>query len=321
MKGTPSACACMVAALARCTLAPRTCLQELRRLELREPLEPEAPHQTHPLHVGDQRHGLADERELLRTRRQREEDRKIRAGADHVAQQPHAVLVRPLEVIDEERDGPAARQRPHGHGGEVEHAQELLVRGQRLERRIVPTRDRVQHLLERLVRAVPVALEGRRRGEDAARDQERPPDLLVGGDGDRREALRCGQLRRREQEPRLADARLALERQRRQPPRLGGGELLTDRAELDLPPDHGSRDAASVQRQRRDGRHRDRGSQGLVHAHKLRESPRTVGSSKAPLKNQVLQTRGPTGLGEATLYGRGRRSQAPVVSSRRRSRC
>ena len=88
------------------------------------------------------------------------------------------------------------------------------------------------------------------RGEDPAREEKRAPDLLVGRCSERREAFGRRELRRRDEQPRLADAGLALERERRQPPGLGGCELLPDRAELDLPPDHGAGGPPDVEGQR-----------------------------------------------------------------------
>ena len=58
MNATPSACACIVAALESVDPPAEDLLDELRRLQLREPFELEAAHQPHSLHVGDQRDGL-----------------------------------------------------------------------------------------------------------------------------------------------------------------------------------------------------------------------------------------------------------------------
>ena len=93
-----------------------------------------------------------------------------------------------------------------------------------------------------------VPLHGR-RGEDPAGEEKRAPDLLVGGRRQRREAFGRRSLRRGDEEPRLADAGLTLERERRQPPGPGRGELLPDRAELDLPPDHGAGSPPDVEGQ------------------------------------------------------------------------
>ena len=56
-------------------------------------------------------------------------------------------------------------------------------------------------------------------------------------------------LRRGDEQPRLADAGLTLERERRQPSGPGRRELLPDRAELNLPPDHGPRCPPDVEGQ------------------------------------------------------------------------
>jgi hypothetical protein len=113
-----------------------------------------------------------------------------------------------------------------------------VVRREGFERRIVPARDRVEDALDRLTRAVAVGLVRRRGREDAPSEQEGALDLLVGRHGKRREAFGRGELGRRDQEPRLADAGLALERQGCQPSGPRKGKLLPDRAELDLPSDH-----------------------------------------------------------------------------------
>ena len=79
----------------------------------------------------------------------------------------------------------------------------------------------------------------RDRREQAAREEERPADLLVGRDRDAREPARRREFDRGEQQPCLADARLALEGHRGQSAgRLA--ELLRDRLELGAPTDDGS---------------------------------------------------------------------------------
>jgi hypothetical protein len=102
-------------------------LDELCRLQLREPLEPEAAHHAHPLHVGDERHGLADLGQFFRASGEPEKDRQVGVGADDVAEHPHAVLVGPLEIVDEQCDRLRGRQRADGNGGQIEHAKELVI--------------------------------------------------------------------------------------------------------------------------------------------------------------------------------------------------
>ena len=137
-------------------------LDELGRLQLREPLEPEAAHHAHALHVGDERHGLCDLGQFLGARCEPEEDGEVGVGADDVAEHPHAVLVGPLEIVDEQCYRLRFGQRADGDGGEVEHAQELLIRGEGVERRIVSTRDGIDDPLELLPCSVgPVPPHGR----------------------------------------------------------------------------------------------------------------------------------------------------------------
>jgi hypothetical protein len=133
-------------------------LNEFGRLQLREPFELEAAHHSHPLHVRDERYGLVDHSELVPARREPEEDRQIRVRANDVAEHPHAVLVSPLEVVDEHSQGSCSGQRPDGDGGEIEYAQELLIRREALQRWVVPTRDCVEHPLQLLLCAVPLLL-------------------------------------------------------------------------------------------------------------------------------------------------------------------
>ena len=137
-------------------------LHELGRLQLREPVEPEAAHHAHALHVGDERHRFVDLGQLLGARREPQEDGEVGVGADDVAKHPHAVLVGPLEIVDEQRYRLRLGQRADGDGGEIEHAKELLIRGERVERWIVPTRDGIDDPLELLPCSVgPVPPNGR----------------------------------------------------------------------------------------------------------------------------------------------------------------
>ena len=241
-------------------------LRELGRLQLREPFEPEAAHHAHALHVGDERHGFRDLGQLLGACREPQEDGEVGVGADDVAQHPHAVLVGPLEIVDEQRYGLGLGQRADGAGGEIEHAQELLIRGERVERGIVATRDGIDDPLELLSCSVGAVPPNGRRGEDPAGEEKRAPDLLVGHRRQRHEAFGRRSLRSGDEQPRLADAGLTLERERRQPPGPGRRELLPDRAELDLPPDHGAGRPPDVEGQRRHrGRGRIEGSLGVMH--------------------------------------------------------
>ena len=90
--------------------------QEVARVRLREPVELEAAHDAHAAHVGDQVHRLGDDRELLGTDREHQEDRARPVGADHVPQQAEAVLVRPLEIVDQHGERPFGGQGAEGDG-------------------------------------------------------------------------------------------------------------------------------------------------------------------------------------------------------------
>ena len=127
MNGTPSACACIAAALDGVDRTAEDLLQQLARLRLREPVELEPPDEADASHVGEQVDGLGDERELLGPDREHQEDRARRVGADDVAEQPQAVVVGPLEVVDQHGERPLGGQVPDGDGAEVERAQEPAV--------------------------------------------------------------------------------------------------------------------------------------------------------------------------------------------------
>ena len=101
--------------------------QELARVGLREPVELQAAHDPHATHIGDQVHGLGDDRELLGTDREHQEDRARAVGADHVAQQAEAVLVRPLEVVDQDGERAFGRQGTERDGAQVERAEQAAV--------------------------------------------------------------------------------------------------------------------------------------------------------------------------------------------------
>ena len=129
-------------------------LDELSSFQLREAFQLEPAHHPHSLHVGDEGHALVDFGKPLRARREPQEDGQVGVGADDVAEHPHAVLVGPLEVVDEKRYGVGGSQRPDGHGGEIENSKELVIRSESLECRVVPARDGIENPLELLSRAV-----------------------------------------------------------------------------------------------------------------------------------------------------------------------
>ena len=225
------------------------------RLGLREPVDPHAPDQSHPIHVGDQVHRLGHERELLGADREQQEDRAAGDRAHHVSEQPQAVVVAPLEIVDQDRQRRGGRDGAERDGAQIEGAQQPAIGGQRREAGVVLARHRVEAPRDGLadLGAVPGCRRGGRRSHDRAREQERAAELLVGGDGDRREPGLGRHLPGGQQQARLADAGLALERQPREPAGRGRGELLPDRVLLGAAPDDRARGPPDVQRHRREG--------------------------------------------------------------------
>ncbi len=212
--------------------------QELARLGLREPVELEVSDHTDPTHVGEQVHGLAHGRELLGPDREHQEDRARAIRADHVAEEAQAVLIRPLEVVDQDGERALGGQGPEGDGAEVEGAEQAAVGRERGQPGVILPRHRVQAARERVGhRSVVRRAEGLRRAEDRPGDQERTPELFVGGDGDRGEAVGRRPFGRRDQQPRLADPRLTLHGEPDQPAGTGRRQLLRDRLQLRRPPD------------------------------------------------------------------------------------
>ena len=126
-----------------------------------------------------------DRVELVRPDREEQEDRPVGVAADDVAEHSQRVVVRPLDVVDEQGERADVGDGADGHAREVEGAQELGVRREALEAGLVATGHRVDDaayggLSRRPGRRVP----DRGRREEAARDEERAADLLVGRDGD-----------------------------------------------------------------------------------------------------------------------------------------
>ena len=254
MNGTPSACACITAAPDASTGPPSTCARNSRvavcekRSSFRRRTTPIAAH------VGDQVHGLVDDRELLGTDREHQEDRARTVGADHVAQQAEAVLIRPLQVVDQDREGSLGGQCPVGDRAEVERAEQPAVGSERGEPWVVLSRHRVQAAGDRLggLRIVSGA-SGLGRAEDGPGDQERAPELLVGRDGDRGEAIGRRLLGRGDEQPCLADPGLTLHGETDEPAGAGRRQLLGDRPELGRPPDHVAGRPVNVEGHRREG--------------------------------------------------------------------
>ena len=142
--------------------------------------------------------------------------------------------------------GPMRRELLDRDAGEVEGPQELGLRRQALEPRLVAAAQGLDHPAHRHLGPRPDGrLADRAVAEQAPRDEERPADLLVRGDRHRRESRRRGELRGLDKKARLADARLTLERDRGQPA-LGLANALLDRRQLDAPPDDRAGRAAQL---------------------------------------------------------------------------
>ncbi len=225
-------------------------LEQLRRLDRGEPSEPQPPKEAHPLHVGHEVHGLGDGRELVRPDRHEQEDGPIGIAADHVAEQPERVVVGPLDVVDEQRERPDGGERRDRNAREIEGPEELGVRRECLVAALVPPGDGLDHPPDGALRRRPGGrVPDRARREQAPREEERAPDLLVGRDRDAGEAPSGGELGGRKQEPCLADARLALHGHRGEAA-AGLGQLLGDRLELGAPADDGAGGTAQLDRER-----------------------------------------------------------------------
>ena len=250
MNGTPSDWACIAAAEAASTGPPRTRFRSSAVSTDAEPAGSQPPDEAHPLHVGDEVHGLGDRRELVRPDRQEQEDRPIGVAPDDVAEEPEGVVVGPLDVVDEQRERADPGERRDRDARQVESPQELGVRRQALEPALVTPGDGLDDSPDRRLggRARGRVADGARR-EQAPRDEERPADLLVGRDGDAREPARRCEVGGGEQQARLADARLALEGHRREAAgRLA--QLLGDRVELSAPSDDRAGRAAELDGER-----------------------------------------------------------------------
>ena len=200
-------------------------LQQRLGLGLAEAVQAQTPDQPDALHVGDEVDRLGRERELLGTDREHEEDRARGVGAYEVAEQPQAVVVGPLEIVDEDRDRFVAR-------GRIATAPRSSVRSSlasggrgRESGSSCPVIASVHRASEASAGAGGGS-DSLGRPDDRACHQERTAELLVAGHADRREPLGRRRLAGREQKPRLADPRLALQRHADEPARGGGGQLL-----------------------------------------------------------------------------------------------
>ena len=161
------------------------------------------------------------------------------SAADDVAEETHAVLVGPLQVVEEDRQRADRGELGDRDGGEVIGAQQLLRGRQLRERWIVTSRQRVDRATHR-------RLGGGRPGRDlldlaatqeGPGEHERPSQLLVRGQRERSEALALGELARGHEEACLADAGLALDAHAGQPAPGRRRQLLADRGHLGRPAD------------------------------------------------------------------------------------
>ena len=109
--------------------------------------------------------------------------RLVGVAADDVAKEAQAVLVGPLEVVEEDRERAHRGQLGDGHGGKVVGAKELLVRREARERRVVPAGERVERAPHgRSGRGGAGQLLDGPASEDRAGEQEGTAQLLVRGD-------------------------------------------------------------------------------------------------------------------------------------------
>ena len=227
-------------------------LQQLGALDLREPVRPQSPNHPEALHVRDEVHRFRDEREFLGPDRGHQEDWARRVGAHDVAEEPQAVVVRPLQVVEQQGDRSFRGEGTHGHGAEVERPQQLLVGREAGQGPVLVALEGVRTSLQGLGGCgLRRRLPGGRRGHDRTREQEWTADLLVGRHHDRGEPPLDGDLLGGEQKPSLADPRFALDGERGESPALRHRQLLADRGLLRLPTDDRAGGAPHVQGKRR----------------------------------------------------------------------
>ena len=232
-------------------LSSEDLLEELRGLHDGEPRELQPPDHAHPFHVGDQRHRLRERGELLRPDREHHEDRARPLGPDDVPEETQAVLVRPLHVVDQQRERLFGRECTDGHGREVERAEQPLVGGHACERGVVTAAERRARREDRLLRrGAAHRLDHLRRADDRPRQEERAAELLVRSHRDREEPAGLGALPRRQEEPCLPDPGLALDGQGAQPSAFGDADRVLDRGELGRSPHHGAAGAMLEETQR-----------------------------------------------------------------------
>ena len=118
-------------------LAAQELPEELRGLDLGEAANPQPPDHAGPFHVGDQSHGFGDEGDLLGSNGRHQEDGTRDGRSDHVAKEPEAVVVSPLEIVYQQGNRTLAGERLDGHGGQVEGPKQLPVGGEAVQAGIV----------------------------------------------------------------------------------------------------------------------------------------------------------------------------------------
>ncbi len=205
--------------------------QQLSGLDLCEAREAQAPHQPEPFHVREERRRLGHTRWRVRAHRENEKDRAGGGGPNEIPKQPDAVLIGPLEIVDEQRQRAGGGRLAQGHRAEVEDAQELAVRAERLQPGFVVAGDRVHGARERLGRGRILGVSESRAGENAPSNEEWAADLLVGRHRGHDPAVGGCELGGGEEQPRLADPRLALQHHTREPAGHGAKRVL-DSADL-----------------------------------------------------------------------------------------
>ena len=204
---------------------------EVPGLGLRQAIDLHPAEQAHPVHVRQQVHGLGHQRELLGPDREHQEDRARGDRADHVPEHAEAVVVGPLQVIDQDGERSRGCEGAERDGAQIERAQEPAIGRQRREAGVVLAGHRVEAARERLGRLGSFRgdLDRFRGAQDGAREQEGAAELLVRGDRDRREPCRRRHLGGGEQQPGLPDPGFAFHREPRESSGRRGGELLADR--------------------------------------------------------------------------------------------
>ena len=190
MNGTPSDWACIAAADAASTGPPR---MRFRSSAVSTELNrPGRSRRTRPIRSMSATKFTASVTDANSSGRivSEQEDRPLGVAPDHVAEKPERVVVRPLDVVDEQGERADAGRAPRSPRPRGRTPGGALASGERVSN---PGSSRPEiasdHPSDRGLRRRPRGrVADRARREQAARDEERPPDLLVGRDRDAREA-------------------------------------------------------------------------------------------------------------------------------------